>query len=397
MPYFKWRTINLHGKLHKGFGRFLSLQDLERYMLNKDCAILDAHQVDHWSLLRPISDKDKDEFFRHVALLLQSGVFLDQALTLVQKQISNKKLAEIIEDLSLAVTRGYSFADALRLYPTLFDSITLTLVHAGEQTGKLSIVLTLLADHHEIINQFFKKLRNAGLMPLITLAFFCLIGGILIMFVVPSFTVMFNSVNKQLPTSTRALIWLSKQLTKEKLAVAVMLVALAYVLLRRAYRASSVNVRIDALVFSVPLLGTIIKQMITMYCLQALSILLMHGVPLLQALQALSLCIKNHFIKQQLESIIFHINNGFSLSYAFNQTQFATEQVAALVAIGQESATLAPALARGAEFYQQNIQRQLTVITLIVQPLLMILLGLLIVGLIISIYLPILELSNAIS
>ena len=126
MPYFKWKGIDLSGTVKKGTVRAASAQLLDQQLLQNDIALLTVRQINHWSVFNPITPSLKGAFFRQLSLLLDSGIFLDQGLSLVQQQIIHKPFREIIDDIQIDVAHGLSLSDALAKYPAVFDSITLS-------------------------------------------------------------------------------------------------------------------------------------------------------------------------------------------------------------------------------------------------------------------------------
>ena len=397
MPYFKWKGITLEGILEKDCSRSGSRALLEQELLQRDIALLAVQQINHWSFFNPIKYEHKITFFRHLALLLDAGIFLDQALSLVRLHITHKPFGELIEDTQQYVAQGLSLSYGLAQYPAVFDLIHFTLVQAGHDSGNLSKALLMLADHLQAREEFYKKLRSAALLPSITFLFFLGVSITILTMIVPSFVSMFNTLNRPLPTSTQWLISLSSLLTQKGMIVLGVLVFFVF-MLRKMYEHTKIKLFVDSLFMRLPVLGQLSQKIVIMYWLQSLGLLLQHGVHIVTALNSITPCVSNEALKNQLHSFAQQIDKGNSLNAtAQSMPSLFTPELCAIIAVGEESGKLGIMFLKAADVYKKNIERTLLYISTIFQPALMIILGLLIVGLIISVYVPIFDMSYAIA
>jgi len=269
VPYFKWRGIDLSGTVQKGTSRAASAQLLDQQLLHNDIALLSVQQLNNWSMFNPITVAQKVSFFRQLSMLLDSGIFLNEALELTKQQIIHKPFKEIVDDIQSDVANGLSLTDSLAKYPMVFNSITIALVQAGQQTGQLSQSLAMLADHMQAVDEFYKKLRGAALVPTITFLFFLVIAVSIIAFIVPSFASMFNSMGQPLPTSTQWLLWFGSCLSIQGLFFAVGAIGLVGLLIKKLKTYPIYKRSFDALLLKIPVVGALIGQTFVLYFLQS--------------------------------------------------------------------------------------------------------------------------------
>lgn len=398
VPYFKWEGISLLGTIQRGCSRVGSKLLLEQELLQQDIALLWTEQINHWSIFNPITNNHKITFFRHLSVLLDAGIFLDQALPLVRLHIAHKPFGELIEDIQLYVSQGLTLSHGLSQYSTVFDSINLALVQAGYDSGNLSKSLSMVADNLQAREEFYKKLRSAALLPSITLLFFLAISITILTVIVPSFASMVGTLNGSLPKSTQWLLFCSSVLTQRSILVLIGLLILCGVALRKIYKNLYVKSCIDAWIMRMPFWGRLLQEMSIMYWLQSLGLLVQHGVHIVVALNTITPHISNEALKNRLHDVSKHIDKGNSLSAAAKtMPHIFTPELCAIISVGEESGKLGTMLLKAADVYKKRIEQKLLYVSTIFQPVLMIILGLLIVGLIVSVYIPIFTMSYAVN
>jgi len=398
VPYFKWRAIDLSGNIIKGTTRALSVQELDKQLHEHDVALLHAKRYHHWSFFYPITTKLKITFFHHCALLLEAGIFLDDALMLMQQQCHHKAFRDVIDDIHTSIARGTSLAEALALYPSLFDATTLLLVQTSQQAGNVAHTLTIIADHHEAREQFYKKIKNAALMPCVTLVFFLMISITLMIFVVPFFVNMFDSLGKPMPASTAWLLWLHSFFTWQAFLLLSFLSIAIFWFIKKIYYAAPTKKYFDSMILKIPLIGSVAQESMMMYMFQSLALSLRAGIPLAQGWQSLIESTRNDSMKQKLLLVYDYLNQGNNFSFSLRQIPgLVREEMYALIAVGQESGNLSCVLEKAAHMYKDRLQRTLATISVMVQPLLMLVIAALVVMLIMAVYMPILNISYAIT
>jgi type II secretory pathway component PulF len=397
VPYFKWSGIRLDGTVVTGKSRALHSDELAQLLLQNDIGLMRVSMVSPHSIFRPIRASLKASCFRHLALLLDAGVFLNKALVITTKKNPNPVFKEVLEDIENSVNRGNSLADSFAMYPTVFDSLTVTLLQAGQHAGSLVIALNLLAEHIERVDLFYKKGRNALFLPILTGLFFVIIATLIFVMVVPTFAAMFNATGKQLPDTMSMLLAISNYMTLINGVLLFGMLIIVGLVARKLYRLSCVRSWLDAAIMHIPVIGPLSRNIMLLYFLQSLSLLTRQGVHMIVALKAIIPCIHNVYVHKRLEKVLHSFDQGLSLSEAFRLSGLLCSDTVHLIEIGQESSSLGLVLHKASLLYQERVDRMLHMIAAIAQPCLMLILGFLIVGLMIAIYMPLLNFSYVIA
>jgi|SRR5579859_323689 len=395
MPYYNWVGIDLYGNTKKGIASVPSFDMLEHYLFEQEIGLLNAKVVQH-TISKRWKSSDTLELFKQLNMLLSSGVFLTDALNILIKLSHKQYISEVLKQIAEIIYDGGSLHKALESLRDHFDPLIITMVKAGEESGNLVTALQSVCNHIESREAFHKKLRAAALTPAITFMFFIVIVLIIMIFVIPHFELLFMGHEAQIPAITRYIIHMSKYLTGVNIGLMMSVLMLGYILLRA--RQNVWKRSIDSFLLKIPFLKDIIIQSSMVSLLEPLSLLLQTGVPLLPALEIAQESVKNSVIHDSYRSGTQHIMMGDSLSQSLKESeQFIPFDLLAMIQIGEESGKLGVMLERCSRYYQEHVLRSLDIVTILFQPLLMIILGLLVAVLIFAVYMPLFELSNCIT
>ncbi len=397
MPYFNWKGIDLTGTIRTGTERVRSAEHLDATLLNNDIALLQAHQLKASSLFRPISKSLRTDFFKQLALLLQANIFLDYALALLQQQIRNQSFGRVIEDINEEIKCGGTLSQAISRYPDLFDQVTIQLLNAGQESGNVVQALTMIADIGSIEQDFYNKVRKVVVLPFITLLFFFIISGIILAFIVPVFASMVASMGQSLPVITQWMLTLSLLIRSPWLLITGAMSIVLCLVLKKMYTFDAIKQHFDTMLLSIPGIGSLVKRYSLMYTLYSLSLLIQGKVPVGRSLATVVDLVHNKKLKAQCMVMCAHVQQGYSLSKAMQMEKIFTDDIIAIVHLGEESGHLGTMLMKAADIYKERINRILFIIATVVQPLLMIILGMLIMLMIVAIYMPIINLSYSIA
>lgn len=397
MPYYSWSGINLWGELKNGKQFARSRDDLEKKLLKNEIGLLQARESTIWGFYN-ISGSVKNEFLSSLSILLAAKIPLYNALKININTIKNNYLKNIIEDVSLAISEGYSLSSALSYYKNVFDELTRALVAVGEKSGNLSHTLKDLSEHWEKMQKFKQDIRSALLLPIITLILFFLIMLSIFWFVIPRFENFFQSTKAVLPLSTRIILNLSSFLRSWNL-VYFLIIVICFGLLINLYLKKKTGIKFKhRIVFRIPILNNFMIMVYQARFLQTLDILLSSGVHLVDALYLVRDAINNQIIKKDLEKIIVDVESGKTLASSLHDSKyFNAYELESLILIGESSGQLNNIIAQASLIYQQRIYTKIKNFAFFVQPAMLILLGFLIVGLILAVYLPMFTLSSAIN
>jgi type IV pilus assembly protein PilC len=398
MPYYKWSGIDITGCMHKGRLFARSKEELDALLFKQEIALLTCSPVRQIWLQKKVSLDLKIQFFKTLAEMLGSGVLVPEALLIVSSQTPHAFFQEIIANIAQDVHEGASLSQALAKYPHIFDSMMVNMINVGEESGRLAISLTLLSDYLATVQDFKKRLWASMLVPLCTFIFFCFVALIIFIWVIPHFTHMFDTAKQQLPTSTKIIISLSNFLNSQLSLLFLGLFILVIFIAWRSSKSVTGKLYIDACMLKLPWIGTIIQESNLAYYLHAIAMLLHGGIQLRPALSIAKQTVNNSIIRKQLDIIEHEVDAGNSLSQAmiYEPDQIFSAEIIAAVRAGEESGRLVSVLNRSAHLYQEKVKRSISLVTMLINPLLMLILGLLIAFLIFAIYMPIFNLSQVV-
>lgn len=399
MPQFSWKGIGLNGLDQSGVLTARSHKQLEALLFSQDVALLSSSVVRPYSRLRPIGVSVKTAFFDQLATLLEAGVFLDTALQILYEQTDNNSFKKVLADIGFSVQEGSQLHEAVGVYPELFDEVIVTVIQSGQEAGSLPITLRSIANYLTSRQQFATTIRRVSMLPAITCTFFLLIAGIIIGFIVPSFASLYQSAGKQLPQTTQTLLWLSSWFSISGLLLSVPLFGALYGAWRYGKRSDSIANTYEAIILRLPIVGHLIWYGSALAYMQALAILTAGGVHVVPALKFALGALHTKRLKNIFSKVHTEVDHGSLVSHSLarHAGQFCSPSVIALVRVGEESGRLDCAFGQVAKVYQQRLEGTSSLVTTLVQPLLMIVLGLMITGLIFAVYVPIFNLSSVVS
>lgn len=397
MPYYSWSGIDLKGQIHKGRLFARSKEELDSLLFKQDIALLSCKQYRKRFALKRIGIAHQIRFFSQLSQMLNSGVLLPDALMVIGSQMHHAQFQSIISRISQHVYEGRSLSQAMADH-IIFDSLMIKMVAVGEESGRLASCVFMLAEYLEMKADFSKKLRAALLVPAISLAFFCIIALIIFVFIVPQFVSMFASVKQELPMLTRHLLSLSSMLRSSIALIWLSIFAICFFIFNRLIKTEQGQTVWDSMLLKLPFIGSLIKESSLAYFLHALSMLQGGGVQLVPAIKIAKQTIKNKILREHINRIEHEVEAGNSLSQAMihDPAQMFSAEIVSVVRVAEESGQMGQILARAASGLQEHVKRAISIITMLANPLLMIILGLLITFLIFAVYLPIFNLSNVI-
>ncbi len=399
MPYFSWQGVDMYGQSRKGTTFARTERELDARLFVQKIALLHVRQKRApLFIFSRVSLRDKIDFFQQLAQLLQAGILLPDALVIIADQQQYGPFGQTLHALAHAVREGHPLHYALKQYPRFFDALMIELVQVGQESGSLALAVQALAEYLQAQDAFYGRLRAALLMPSITFVFFICVLGVVVFGIIPHFATLFSSLGAQVPATTRFLFSLNAWASGWRLGIVLLGSFLGGWAIHWYARTAAGRLFFDAFWLKVPFIGRTIRQRACANFLQAVSLLLDGGVALVPALAIAKEVAANHVLAEQLDQLVVEVAAGGNLSEALvsiHESLFGPE-VLSLVAVGQETGRLSFFLARAARIVQSQVERSVTFVVTIIQPLVLVILGVLIAFLLVSVYLPILNLANSI-
>ena len=345
---------------------------------------------------KKITAKDIAVFFRQLATMMSAGVPLVQAFEIIGRGHDNVSMRNLILKIKSEVESGTSLSETLAKHPIYFDELVVNLVNAGEQAGVLEALLDKIAIYKEKTEYLKSKIKKAMFYPAAVIVVAIIVTAILLIFVVPQFEQLFTSFGADLPAFTRLVVNLSEFMQDWWWLVFGGAVGAVVGILQAKKRSRKFSRTFDRILLKLPIVGTIMhKASIARYA-RTLSTMFAAGVPLVEALESVAGATGNVVYSDAVLMIRDSVATGQQLQFAMSQTGLFPNMVEQMVAIGEESGALDTMLAKVADFYEQEVDDAVDALSSLLEPLIMSILGILIGGLVVAMYLPIFKLGAAI-
>jgi len=343
-----------------------------------------------------IKPSDISLFTRQLATLINAGVPLSHSLEILGAGVSNPRMKALIQVIRTDVETGLMFAQALSKHPVFFNSLFCSMIHAGEESGSLDIMLLKVAEYKENIASIKKKINQTMAYPIAVTLIAILVTGGLLTYVIPQFDSLFKSFNAELPTLTRYVINLSVFFKTWWKIIISMIAALVYggiYVHKHSPTFSKMNHR---LILKLPIVGNIVQKASIARFTRTLSVTFAAGLPLTEALKSVAGVTGSGLYAQAANKVREEISQGQSMHSAIQNTYLFPDMVIQLISIGEESGTLEQMLRKIADFYEEDVDTAIDTLSGLLEPVIMTILGLLIGGLVVAMYLPILKLGSII-
>jgi type IV pilus assembly protein PilC len=345
---------------------------------------------------KKITAKDIAVFFRQLATMMSAGVPLVQAFEIIGRGHDNVSMRTLILKIKSEVESGTSLSETLAKHPIYFDELVVNLVNAGEQAGVLEALLDKIAIYKEKTEYLKSKIKKAMFYPAAVIIVAIIVTAILLIFVVPQFEQLFTSFGADLPAFTRLVVNLSEFMQDWWWLVFGSAVGAVVGILQAKKRSRKFSRTFDRILLKLPIVGTIMhKASIARYA-RTLSTMFAAGVPLVEALESVAGATGNVVYSDAVLMIRDSVATGQQLQFAMSQTGLFPNMVEQMVAIGEESGALDTMLSKVADFYEQEVDDAVDALSSLLEPLIMSILGILIGGLVVAMYLPIFKLGAAI-
>ncbi|MAL00770.1 MAG: type II secretion system protein F [Alcaligenaceae bacterium] len=342
---------------------------------------------------KKIKPMDISLFTRQMATMMKAGVPLVQAFEIVSDGLENASMREVILKLKADVESGNNFAGALRQHPRLFDDLYCSLIESGEASGSLETMLDRVALYKEKTEALKQKIKKAIKYPIAVVCVAVVVTGILLVKVVPTFQELFEGFGAELPVFTQFVIDLSETLQANFLIVLVISAAVIVGFIEARRRSQAFHDAVDRALLRIPVVGPITHKATVARFARTLSTTFSAGVPLIEALDACAGATGNVVYRKAVLQVKEDVATGQQLQFAMRSTGAFPAMALQMTAIGEESGSLDAMLAKVATYYEDEVDNLVDGLTSMLEPLIMSVLGVLIGGLIIAMYLPIFQLG----
>jgi type IV pilus assembly protein PilC len=342
-----------------------------------------------------IKTRDVVIFTRQFSTMINSGLPLVQALTILAEQTDNKALAEVTKKVVFDVESGNTVADALSKHPRAFTNLYVNMVAAGEAGGILDTILMRLATFLEKNDALVRKVKGAMIYPAVIMSVAAVAVVTLLIFVIPVFETMFSSVNMALPLPTRIVIGASRFLKGYWWAVGAVIMTGAY-MFKKYYATPNGKLVIDRLMLKMPVLGDVLRKSAVSRFTRTLGTLISSGVSILEGLEITAKTAGNRVIQDAIMQSRSSIAGGDTIAQPLQKSKVFPPMVISMIAVGEQTGGLDEMLSKIADFYDEEVDAAVSNLLSLLEPIMIVFLGVIVGGMVVAMYLPIFDMINAV-
>ncbi|MFP4391443.1 MAG: type II secretion system F family protein [Desulfohalobiaceae bacterium] len=401
MPFFIYKARNRSGRKVKGELEAPTLEMAEKALQRRGMSELKVKAkpkdlLEGTFLEGRVKDRDMVVFSRQFATMINSGVPILQALQVMSEQTENKVLRRTLVQVRNDVQAGSSLYEALNKHGSVFDDLYTNMVHAGETGGVLDVVLNRLAEYIEKAANLKSKVKGAMIYPAVVSFVAVAVIAVILIFVIPTFETLFADFGGALPTPTQVVINLSRFLTSNIhwILLAAAALALAFHLF---YRSERGRILVDRWVLFLPVFGPLLRKVAVARFSRTLSTMVASGVPILYALEIVAKTSGNKTVELGVLEARKRIAEGQTLSEPLDATGVFPPMVIHMLSIGEATGSLDTMLAKIADFYDYEVDVAVSTLTSLIEPIMIVFLGVVVGGLVISMYLPIFKIAGTVA
>ena len=392
---FEWEGKDRNGKIVRGEVRAAG-ENQVMASLRRQGVLTTKIKKKKMSSGKAIKPKDIAIFTRQLATMMKAGVPLLQAFDIVGRGNANASVSRLLNDIRADVETGTSLSSAFRKFPKYFDSLYCNLVEAGEAAGILEELLDRLATYMEKTEAIKSKIKSALMYPTSVVVVAFVVGAIIMIFVIPAFKQVFTSFGADLPAPTLFVMGMSEFFVAYWWLIFGVIGGGLYFFFQAWKRNERVQQFMDRLLLKVPIFGELVEKSCIARWTRTLSTMFAAGVPLVEALDSVGGASGNSVYAQATTKIQQEVSTGTSLTSAMTNANLFPSMVLQMTAIGEESGSIDHMLSKAAEFYESEVDDMVAGLSSLMEPIIIVFLGVIIGGIVVSMYLPIFKLGQVV-
>jgi type IV pilus assembly protein PilC len=401
MPTYIWQGKSRQGEIKRGElvadNMAIARLQLKKIQIQPLQVRLKKKAEDRkFTLRKSVPQKLVVIFTRQFATMINAGLPLVQCLTILANQQENAAFANVINQVKNDVESGQSLGEALLKHPKVFNELYTNLVEAGETGGTLDVILNRLSTYIEKTQKLRKKVKGAMVYPAVVTGVAIAVTAIILIFVIPVFEKMFSEVGQVLPTPTRVVIAISRFVTHYIHFMFLGLIAFIF-LFRRFYKTAKGKYLVDRWLLKMPIFGMLLRKVAVAKFARTFGTMISSGVPILEAMDIVAKSSGNKVVEKAIYAARGSIAQGKTISEPLEQSKVFPIMVTQMIAVGEASGELDTMLNKIADFYDDDVDTAVNTLTSMMEPAMMVVLGIIVGGLVISMYLPIFKMGEAIT
>jgi type IV pilus assembly protein PilC len=401
MPLFEYTARNAaNGQIQKGQVDVKSKEEVSAHLRKNRLILVSVREAPRSISLGGlgkgrVKTRDIVIFTRQFATMINAGLPLVQSLTILASQTENKTLAEVTRAVVHDVESGHTLADAFSKHPKTFSELFVNMVAAGEAGGILDTILLRLATFLEKSDALIRKVKGAMVYPAVIFSVAIIAISVLLIFVIPTFQSMFASVNMELPLPTRVVIGMS-QLLIHYWWVGMLGAGLGIYALKKYYATAPGQLQIDSLMLRAPILGDILRKSAVSRFTRTLGTLISSGVSILDGLEITAKTAGNRVIHNAVMESRQSIAGGETIAAPLEKSKVFPPMVISMIAVGEQTGGMDEMLTKIADFYDEEVDVAVSSLLSLMEPVMIVVLGVIVGGMVVAMYLPIFDMMNAV-
>ncbi len=402
MPIFKWEGRGRQNQVRKGEMEAASVQDARNNLSKQGITVEKIKKkpkdlFEDITFLQPkVKQEDVIIFARQFSTMIDAGLPIIQCLDILQAQQDNPTFKRMLKKIKESVESGQTLAEAMKAYPEQFDNLFVNMIAAGEAGGILDVILRRLSAYMEKAARLKRQVKGAMTYPIVTLLIAVVVVGVILVFVIPVFEEMFADFGKALPAPTQAVVAMSRFVKSRILYIigAIFLFSFAF---RKFYKTEKGRALIDDMVLKLPVVGILIRKVAVARFTRTMGTMLASGVAILEALDVVAKTAGNKTIEKAIYKVRAGIAEGLTIADPLAETGVFPTMVCSMIAVGESTGAIDAMMEKIADFYEEEVDQAVDNLTAMIEPFMLVFLGTVIGGLVISMYLPIFQLAGAVS
>jgi type IV pilus assembly protein PilC len=400
MPAFVWKGKTRDGKAVSG-ERQADSKEAVMALLRRDQILVSSVKEKGKEIALPkmggaVPSKDLAIFVRQFSVMIDAGLPLVQCLEILGGQQENKNFARILQQTRMDVEGGASLADAMRKHPKAFDDLFTNMIAAGEAGGILDTILKRLATYIEKAVKLQAQVKGAMVYPVAVIGIAGIVIAVILWKVIPTFASMFAGLGAELPLPTRMVIAASNWFIR-LLPFLVVFAVLGYISFKRYYATHGGRRVVDRIVLKLPILGLIMQKIAVARFCRTLSTLISSGVPILDGLEITAKTAGNAIIEDAIMAVRKGVESGLTVAQPLKESGVFPPMVVQMIGVGEQTGALDAMLSKIADFYEEEVDQAVANLLTLMEPVMILFLGVTVGGIVISMYLPLFDLISKLS
>ena len=402
MPVYQWIGKNRSNKVQKGEMEAQNEDAVRASLLRQKITPSRIKQKpkDLFGNVRFLQPKVKESdvilFARQFSTMIDAGLPIIQCLDILYNQQNNSTFKKMLKQVKESVEGGATLAEALKKFPKHFDDLFVNMVAAGEAGGILDAILRRLAAYMEKAARLKSKVKGAMTYPLVTLAIAVIVLAVILVFVIPVFEEMFADFGSELPAPTQLVVAIS-DMVKSKILYIIGAAVLFMIAFKKYYATEKGRDTVDAMVLKLPVFGMLLRKVAVAKFTRTMGTMLGSGVAILEALDIVAKTAGNRTVEKAIYNVRSGIAEGRTMADPLNESGVFPPMVCQMISVGESTGALDAMLEKIADFYDEEVDQAVDNMTALIEPVMLVFLGVTIGGLVVAMYLPIFKMAGAIN